>query len=207
MGCTSARRSRKPPATSFLHRPGTSPSDFKELVGLRTPRSARGGAEFVEGPGQATAVARRVAFWDRSGGDAVGACHRCSLEVARSSAFRPASAIAASSSGSTPAGRCPWRSGSLAPDVAARVTPLPVTHCQICDRTVAYRPGNLSEVLTGHYRRRTPAVTERGRSMVRPARVSAVSQARNAAPLPEMNADLGCLFCAILVAVNQAQAE
>ena len=78
MGCTSARRSRKPPATSFLQRPRTSPSDFKELVGLRTLRSARGGAEFVEGPGQATAVARRVAFWDRSGGDAVGACHRCS---------------------------------------------------------------------------------------------------------------------------------
>ena len=37
-----------------------------------------GGAEFVEGPGQASAVARRVAFRDRSGGDAVGACHRCS---------------------------------------------------------------------------------------------------------------------------------
>ena len=78
VGCTSTRRSRKPPATSFLQRPGTSPSDFKELVGLRTPRSARGGAEFVKGPGQATAVARRVAFWDRSGGNAVGGCHRCS---------------------------------------------------------------------------------------------------------------------------------
>ena len=86
------------------------------------------------------------------------------------------------------------------------VTLLPVTRCQICHRTVAYRPGNLSEVLTGHYRRahpeavglpsqqsatetstirpyrrgclpardrlaaelnrRTPAVTERGRSLV-----------------------------------------
>ena len=33
------------------------------------------------------------------------------------------------------------------------VTQLPVTRCQICHRTVAYRPGNLSEVLTGHYRR------------------------------------------------------
>jgi hypothetical protein len=78
-----------------------------------------------------------------------------------------------------------------------------VTRRQICHRTVADRPGNLSEVLTGHYRRahpasvpgsrprnpsapsadaptglptrdqlaaghdrRTPAVTERGRSMV-----------------------------------------
>jgi hypothetical protein len=36
------------------------------------------------------------------------------------------------------------------------VTHLPVTRCQICHRTVAYRPGNLSEVLTGHYRRAHP---------------------------------------------------
>jgi len=31
------------------------------------------------------------------------------------------------------------------------VTQLPVTRCQICHRTVAYRPGNLTEVLTEHY--------------------------------------------------------
>jgi len=36
------------------------------------------------------------------------------------------------------------------------VTQLPVTRCQICHRTVAYRPGNLSEVLTEHYRRADP---------------------------------------------------
>jgi hypothetical protein len=36
------------------------------------------------------------------------------------------------------------------------VTHLPVTRCQICDRTLAYRPGNLSEVLTEHYRRAHP---------------------------------------------------
>ena len=36
------------------------------------------------------------------------------------------------------------------------VTQLPVTRCQICHRTVAYRPGNLSEVLTEHYRRAHP---------------------------------------------------
>jgi len=36
------------------------------------------------------------------------------------------------------------------------VTQLPVTRCQICHRTVAYRPGNLTEVLTGHYRRAHP---------------------------------------------------
>ncbi len=37
-----------------------------------------------------------------------------------------------------------------------KVTYLPVTRCQICDRTLAYRPGNISEVLTEHYRRAHP---------------------------------------------------
>ena len=36
------------------------------------------------------------------------------------------------------------------------VTQLPVTRCQICHRTVAYRPGSLSDVLTEHYRRAHP---------------------------------------------------
>jgi hypothetical protein len=36
------------------------------------------------------------------------------------------------------------------------VTRLPVARCQICDRTVAYRPGKISEVLTEHYRRADP---------------------------------------------------
>ena len=36
------------------------------------------------------------------------------------------------------------------------VTRLPVARCQICDRTVAYRPGKISEVLTEHYRRAHP---------------------------------------------------
>jgi hypothetical protein len=36
------------------------------------------------------------------------------------------------------------------------VTHLPVTRCQICHRTVAYRPGKSSDVLTGHYRRAHP---------------------------------------------------
>jgi hypothetical protein len=36
------------------------------------------------------------------------------------------------------------------------VTYLPVTRCQICHRTVAYRPGSLSEVLTEHYRKAHP---------------------------------------------------
>jgi hypothetical protein len=33
---------------------------------------------------------------------------------------------------------------------------LPVARCRICDRTVAYRPGKISEVLTEHYRRAHP---------------------------------------------------
>ena len=36
------------------------------------------------------------------------------------------------------------------------VTQLPVTRCQISRRTVAYRRGSLTEVLTGHYRRAHP---------------------------------------------------
>jgi hypothetical protein len=36
------------------------------------------------------------------------------------------------------------------------VTQLPVTRCQICHRTVAFRPGSLTEVLTEHYRRAHP---------------------------------------------------
>ncbi len=36
------------------------------------------------------------------------------------------------------------------------VTRLPGTRCQICRRAVAYRPGSLTEVLTGHYRRAHP---------------------------------------------------
>lgn len=36
------------------------------------------------------------------------------------------------------------------------VTQLPVTRCEICQRTVAHRPGTLSEALTEHYRRAHP---------------------------------------------------
>jgi hypothetical protein len=36
------------------------------------------------------------------------------------------------------------------------VTRLPVTRCQICRQTLAYRPGSLSEVLTEHYRQAHP---------------------------------------------------
>jgi hypothetical protein len=36
------------------------------------------------------------------------------------------------------------------------VTRLPVTRCEICQRTLAYRPGKASVVLTEHYRRVHP---------------------------------------------------
>jgi len=38
------------------------------------------------------------------------------------------------------------------------ITHLPVTRCEICRRTVAYQPGNLTKVLTEHYRRAHPDV-------------------------------------------------
>jgi hypothetical protein len=38
------------------------------------------------------------------------------------------------------------------------ITQLPVTRCQICQQTVAYRPGTRSEALREHYRR-CPATT------------------------------------------------
>jgi hypothetical protein len=40
------------------------------------------------------------------------------------------------------------------------VTQLPVTRCQICHRTVTYRPGTLTEVLAEHYRRAHPEALE-----------------------------------------------
>ena len=36
------------------------------------------------------------------------------------------------------------------------VTRLPVTRCKICSRTLAYRPGQASAVLTQHYQRMHP---------------------------------------------------
>ena len=47
-------------------------------------------------------------------------------------------------------------SKSLSRRFPVTVTHLPVTRCQICHRTVAYRPGSLSAVLTEHYRRAHP---------------------------------------------------
>jgi hypothetical protein len=36
------------------------------------------------------------------------------------------------------------------------VTRLPITRCEICGRTLAYRPGQASTVLTAHYHRLHP---------------------------------------------------
>jgi hypothetical protein len=40
------------------------------------------------------------------------------------------------------------------------VTRLLVTRCRICHRTVAYRPGGITEVLTEHYRRAHPGTLD-----------------------------------------------
>jgi len=40
------------------------------------------------------------------------------------------------------------------------VTRLPVTRCQVCHHTVAYRLGAISEALTEHYRRAHPAALD-----------------------------------------------
>jgi hypothetical protein len=45
---------------------------------------------------------------------------------------------------------------SAASSFPVTVTRLPVVRCEICARTVAYRPGQASVVLTEHYRRMHP---------------------------------------------------
>jgi hypothetical protein len=47
-------------------------------------------------------------------------------------------------------------SKSASPQFPVTVTHLPVTRCQICKQTLAYRPGQASAVLTEHYRRKHP---------------------------------------------------
>jgi len=42
-------------------------------------------------------------------------------------------------------------SRSDSPQFPVTVTRLPVTRCEICGRTLAYRPGKASTVLTEHY--------------------------------------------------------
>jgi hypothetical protein len=58
----------------------------------------------------------------------------------------------------TPAGLASWSHMSKPSSrrFPVTVTQLPVTRCQICQRTVAYRPGRLSEVLTEHYQHAHP---------------------------------------------------
>jgi hypothetical protein len=41
-------------------------------------------------------------------------------------------------------------------NASVTVTQLPVVRCQLCQRTVAHRPGEASAVLTRHYRREHP---------------------------------------------------
>jgi hypothetical protein len=62
------------------------------------------------------------------------------------------------------------------------VTQLPVTRCEICQRTVACRPGTLSEALTEHYRRAHP-----NRSAFPPGKVRSPAR-RIAPPVPSPTA-------------------
>lgn len=58
-----------------------------------------------------------------------------------------------------PDGVASWKQMSKSPRsrrFPVTVTHLPVTRCQVCRRTVAYRPGTISEALTDHYRRTHP---------------------------------------------------
>ena len=59
--------------------------------------------------------------------------------------------------------RSPGRAGIMDGDEHVRFPPVPGDRhpaaghrCQICDRTLAYRPGSISEVLTAHYRQPIP---------------------------------------------------
>jgi hypothetical protein len=47
-------------------------------------------------------------------------------------------------------------SKSLSRRFPVTIAHLPVTRCQLCHRTVAYRPGAINETLTEHYRRAHP---------------------------------------------------
>jgi hypothetical protein len=57
-----------------------------------------------------------------------------------------------------PAGLACWKGDEYAtfPSLPGDRYPRPVTRCQLCDRTLAYRPGNISEVLTKNYRQAHP---------------------------------------------------
>jgi hypothetical protein len=46
------------------------------------------------------------------------------------------------------------------PRFPVTVTQLPVLRCEICQRTIAHKPGQASEVLTEHYRRSHPESLE-----------------------------------------------
>ena len=71
---------------------------------------------------------------------------------------RPRPPHEASTGEITPDGVASWKQMSKSPHsrFPVTVTRLPVTRCQVCHHTVAYRPGAISEALTEHYRRAHP---------------------------------------------------
>jgi hypothetical protein len=82
--------------------------------------------------------------------------HRCAWDECP---LLPRGVRAAQAQGKiTPAGQASWKQMSKSPSrrFPVTVTQLPVARCEICHRTVAYRPGSLSEVLTEHHRRAHP---------------------------------------------------
>src|SRR6201992_2900433 len=62
------------------------------------------------------------------------------------------------------------------------VTQLPVTRCQLCERTVAYRPGEASAALTKHYELRHKDAL--GLSPVEAAELAAFPRRPHASPGP-----------------------
>jgi hypothetical protein len=55
------------------------------------------------------------------------------------------------------------RSESAKSQFPVTITKLPVTRCEVCGRTLAYRPGQASAVLTAHYAKMHPdALTDGG---------------------------------------------
>jgi len=74
------------------------------------------------------------------------------------------------------------------------VTQLPVTRCEICQRTVTYRPGTLTEALTENYRRPIPKRSAFPRSKVRspPHHPPASTVTDGNCPEPRAPADIEC---------------
>lgn len=118
------------------------------------PENGKPAAPFPGGPGQGQPARRTSSPGHHR------RCHRSTRPQTAQSGI-PHAAYEAASTGhfvATAAGlalqEVTGKSGSRRFPVT--VTHLPVTRCQICHHTVAYRPGKASDALTGHYRQAHP---------------------------------------------------